>query len=88
MALHNTPAERQIIKLLEKTTLPEEETKAWIEQIQTNGMTEDVADQILERLNHPAESDAPMHNRSILVVEYTRLVRQWRMAQGSRKFTK
>lgn len=88
MALHNTPAERQIIKLLEKIGLPEVETKAWIDQIQATGMGEDLAENIQERLTHPAETDAPLHNRSILMVEYTRLVRQWRMAQGARKFTK
>jgi hypothetical protein len=88
MALHNTPAERQIIKLLEKVSLPEEEAMVWIDQIQSAGMNEDLAEQIQERLNHPAQTDPAMYNRSIMVVEFTRLVRQWRMAQGARKFNK
>lgn len=88
MALHNTPAERQIIKLLEKSGLPEEETKTWIEQIQLSGMDEELSEKIQERLSHPADGTAPLHNRSILLVEFNRLVRQWRLALGAKKFTK
>ena len=38
MAFHNTTAERQIIKFLEKSGHTAEETRAWIEQIQLNSV--------------------------------------------------
>ncbi len=88
MAFHNTPAERQIIKLLEKSGLPEEETKAWVEQIQLIGMTEELTEKVQERMSHPADADAQVRNRSVQLVEFNRLVRQWRMEQGAKKFAK
>jgi hypothetical protein len=88
MAHHNTSAERQIIKFIEKCGLPEAEKKAWIDQVQLNGMTEEQAEAIQERISHPAENEAPLHNRPILLVDLNRLVRQWRMELGAKKFTR
>ncbi len=86
MAFHNTAEERQVIKLLAKTSLPAEVTGAWVEQIQTVGLSEELAEQIHNRLSHPVEGDAPLHNRAILILEFSQLVRKWRLVAGARKF--
>ena len=86
MAIHNTPEERQIIKLLEKLAFPEAEKKTWVDQIQTTGMTEELADQIHQHLASPAEGEDHLPNRAVVVVEFSQLVRRWRMAQGAKKF--
>lgn len=86
MAIHNPPEERQVIKLLEKLPLPESERKSWVEQIQTSGLTEELAEQIHQRLITPQEGDPQLHNRPSVLLQYTQLVRHWRMAQGAKKF--
>ena len=86
MAIHNLPEERQIIKLLEKLALPETERKDWIERIQNGGLNEELAEEIHLRLTTPVESDPQIHNRPSVVLEYTQLVRHWRMSQGAKKF--
>jgi hypothetical protein len=86
MAIHNTPEERQIVKLLEKLALPEAELQGWIDQIHSNGMSEELAEQIHTRLNTPLEGDLQLPNRAILAVEFAQRIRRWRLTQGARKF--
>lgn len=86
MAIHNTPEERKVIKLIEKLALPADVRQAWINDIQTNGMSEELAEQIHDRLTTPAEGEAPLPNRALVAVEFSQLVRRWRMSQGARKF--
>jgi len=88
MAIHNTPEERQIIKLLEKLTFVEAERQAWIDDIQATGMNEELAEAIHQRLSTPAEGEAQAHNRSTVVVEYAQLVRRWRLSLGAKKFAR
>lgn len=86
MAIHNTPEERQIIKLLEKINFPETERQGWIDQIRSVGMNEELAGQIHTRLNTPLPDDPPVPNRAILTVEFAQRIRRWRLTQGSRQF--
>lgn len=86
MAIHNPPEERKIIKLLEKLALPETERKDWIEQIQSNGLNEELAEQIHQRLTTPQADDPHQYNRASVLLQYTQLVRHWRMVQGAKKF--
>lgn len=86
MAIHNTPEERQIVKLLEKLALPEAELQGWIDQIRSTGMNEELAEQIHTRLNTPLEGDPQLPNRAILAVEFAQRIRRWRLTLGARKF--
>ncbi len=86
MAIHNTPEERQIVKLLEKLPLPETEVKGWIEAIQTSGMTEELATEIHDKLNAPGDGEAAVQNRTTHILEFTQAVRHWRLAQGAKRF--
>ena len=88
MAIHNTPEERQIVKILEKLASPETERQAWIDQIRSSGMSEELAEQIHQFLTAPAEGDTGVGNRALVAVEFARMIRRWRMAQGAKKFGK
>ncbi len=86
MAIHNSPEERQIIKLLEKLPLPEAERNGWIEAIQTSGMTEELVTAIHDRLNAPGDGEEAVQNRTTHILEFTQAVRHWRLAQGAKRF--
>jgi hypothetical protein len=86
MAIHNPPEERQIIKLLEKLALPESVRATWVEQIQSDGLNEELAEQIHQRLTTPQSDDPHIVNRASMVLQYTQLVRRWRLVQGAKKF--
>jgi hypothetical protein len=62
MAIHNSPEERQIVKLLEKLPLPEAERQAWIDEIHSSGMTEELVTQIHDRLNAPGDGETAIQN--------------------------
>ncbi len=86
MAIHNTPEERQIVKILEKLATPSAERQAWIDQIHTTGMSEELAEQIHQYLTAPAEGDNVTGNRALVAVEFAKMVRRWRLALGAKKF--
>ena len=86
MAIHNTPEERQIVKILEKLASAETERTAWIDQIHTAGMSEELAEQIHQTLTAPGEGDTGVANRALVAVEYAKMIRRWRLAQGAKKF--
>ena len=86
MAIHNSPEERQIIKLLEKMPFPEAERQAWIDEIQGSGMTEELAAQIHDRLTAAGGEQPQVHNRAMYAVEFSQAVRHWRLALGAKKF--
>ncbi len=86
MAIHNTPEERQIVKILEKLASAETERQAWIDQIHTVGMSEELAEQIHQYLTAPAEGETGVANRALVAVEYAKMIRRWRLAKGAKKF--
>ena len=86
MAIHNTPEERQIVKILEKLATPDAERQAWIDEIHTTGMSEELAEQIHQYLTAPAEGDNVAGNRALVAVEFAKMVRRWRLALGAKKF--
>lgn len=88
MAIHNTPEERQIVKILEKLATAETERQAWIDQIHSVGMSEELAEQIHQFLTAPDAGDSGVANRALVAVEFAKMFRRWRMAQGARKFAK
>ncbi len=86
MAIHNTPEERQIVKILEKLASAETERTAWIDQIHKGGMSEELAEQIHQYLTASVEGDTGVANRALVAVEYAKMIRRWRLAQGAKKF--
>jgi hypothetical protein len=86
MAIHNSPEERQIIKLVEKIPFAEADRKAWIEQIQATGVSEELVEQIHAHLTSQTDGKAAIPNRAIYSVEFSKAVQHWRMALGAKKF--
>ena len=86
MAIHNTPEERQIVKILEKLATPEAERQQWIDQIHTMGMTEELAEEIQQNLTSSVEGETGVGNKALVAVEFAKMIRRWRMAKGAKKF--
>lgn len=86
MAIHNTPEERQIVKILEKLSSPEAEHQEWINQIHTMGMTEELAEEIQQNLTSSVEGETGVGNKALVAVEFAKMIRRWRMAKGAKKF--
>ena len=90
MPVHNTPEERQIIKLITKFPGKPEDHQHWIDAIQNGGLTEDVAEEIRLFLVTPPEGEAENDavTRTRLAMEYVQLVKRWRLAYQSRHFSR
>ncbi len=85
-----TQEERQLVKLVEKLPLPEEEKNGWAERIRNGEMSPELAEEIRLKLSEPgeAEDEAGQAARMRSLVELNRLVNRWRLSSQSRNFTK
>lgn len=88
MAHHLSPEEKQILKLVEKVTVDDETRKSWEEEIQANGLTEEIAEGIRKALSAVPEGEAENTEmaRGRLLIEFSTLVKRWRFADQSRHF--
>jgi hypothetical protein len=85
MAYHNTPVEKQIIKLIDDLPFSDEDKKNWTESIRASGFNEELADDIHKKLIAPVETGAPAEH-GIHSVEFARLVKQWRFSLQAKNF--
>ncbi len=86
-----TQEERQLIKLVERLTLPDEEKAAWAERIRNGEMSAELAEEIRQKLTAAAEQegdDRAQANRTRQLAELTMLVKRWRLSSQSRNFAK
>lgn len=89
MATHNTPEERQLMKLITKMPVSEELKNTWTERIRADGMSEELAEEIREKLTAPVEEEvSAAARRTRYTTDLMRLVKQWRFSQQSRAFGK
>jgi hypothetical protein len=86
MTVKNTPEERQLITLIGKLPAEPGDKTAWVEQIKTNGMSEDLAVQIHEKLAAPVEHEPNPAGHARLMLDFSRLVNRWRMANQKKHF--
>ncbi len=85
--------ERQLIKLVEKLHLSAEEKSGWTERIRSGDMSEELAEEIRQKLTEPAdaavenaEQHAAMRTRHL--AELAMLVKRWRFSNQSRNFSR
>jgi hypothetical protein len=85
--------ERQLVKLVEKLHLPEEDKNGWIERIRNGEMSDELADEVRQKLtgqeevpSENAEQHAAIRNRHL--TELTMLVKRWRLSTQSRNFNR
>ena len=87
MAKTNTQEERQLIKLVESMHLPEEEKTQWAERIRNGEMSEELAEEIRQKVSSMGEGDERAQaNRNRYLTELTMLVKRWRLSTQSRNF--
>ena len=88
MAHHLSNDEKQFVKLVEKLSISDDIRQTWLESIQTNGMTEDLSEQIHQFLSTvpEGEDDASKMNRGRHLIEFTTLVKRWRLSDQSKHF--
>jgi hypothetical protein len=83
MAIHNTAEERQLIKLIQKMHIPEEEKNNWVSQIQKEGLNEELVTQIHTKLTSDDNEDN-LHKVSHFA-EFSRIINRWRLTSNLQK---
>ncbi len=85
-----TQEERQLVKLVEKLPLPDEEKNNWAERIRNGEMSPELAEEIRLKLTEHGEADdeAAQAARMRSLAELSRLVNRWRLSSQSRNFTR
>ena len=88
MAIHTTPEEIKILKMIERGSFSDEEKEKWKESIQNHGLTEELVEEIRTALQtfQPPEDQEMRKMKD--EAEFTRLVRSWRLNQSLRTFEK
>jgi hypothetical protein len=87
MAHNITQEERQLLKIIEKLPVTEEEKNAWNERIHGGEMSNELAEEIRQKLTTPVEG-ADNLNQTRHLTELANVVRRWRLASQSRNFAK
>jgi hypothetical protein len=87
MAKTTTQEERQLVKLVEKLPLPDEEKNAWAERIRNGEMSADLAEEIRQKLAAPGD-EQKQAARMRSLAELSMLVKRWRLSSQSKNFTK
>lgn len=90
MARSITQEERQLLKLVEKLHVPDEEKSAWAERIRNGDMSRDLAEEIRQRLSTPPEgeqeSDQAAAHRAQSLAELAVMVKRWQLSSQARNF--
>ena len=90
MPHRTSPEERQIIKLLNQAPLKTEDSSRWAEAIQTDGFTEEMAEEIrAAALTSPEdEQESVGVKRTRFAMEFNKLVQRWRLVNQSKNFSR
>jgi len=85
--------ERQLVKLVEKLHLSDEDKNGWIERIRNGEMSEELAEEIRQKLTSPIDTNqenAEQHaaTRTRRLTELAMLVKRWRFSYQSRNFSR
>ena len=88
MAVRNTPEERQLIKMIGKMPVTDEDKKNWKEQIKSYGLNEELAEEIRVKLTTPSDKEDVAARQARYAIELARFIKRWRFSQQSRNFRK
>lgn len=86
-----TQEERQLVKLVEKMPLPDEVRNPWLERIHNGEMSEELAEEIREKVTAMEESASDERgqvNRARILTELTMLTKRWRLSSQANNFRK
>lgn len=88
MAHRTTPEERELIKIIAHMPFDEAQRQNWSGQIESGGLSEELAEEIHKALSTHHEGEADPSARTRLLPEVARLINRWRLTQQSSKFRK
>lgn len=87
MAKKTQAEKHQIIHLLQQIPFDETEKALWMENVEENGVTEELLDEMHTKLLAlPQEKFASEWVKAKLSTDLARVARQWRMQRASRQF--
>ncbi len=87
MSAKKTPQTQKLLKLIEKAPFTPEEKTKWQDSLQEFGLTEELANEIHEKLSALAtESFSSDWEKARFSMDLAAILRQWRMSQGSKQF--
>jgi hypothetical protein len=79
MAVHNTQEERQLIKLIDEMPMTDEVKQGWVESIRSEGLNEELAEEIRQKLTSHPEADTNFPNRARCMAQLSNITRRWRL---------
>ena len=88
MTQHNTREEQQLIKLLKDLPFADETRTDWVNRIETGGISEELVDEIYAAFAGAGAPDKEAADLMQQSAQFTRMVRQWRLAQQTKTFKK
>jgi hypothetical protein len=84
-----TQEERQLVKLVEKLPVAEESKNTWLERIRGGDMSEELADEIRQKLiKQEGEDEHQAASRTRYLVELSTMVKRWRFSNQSHNFSR
>lgn len=88
MTHHLSTEDKQFLKLIEKIPVDDGVKGNWSESTQNNGMTEETAEEIRKFLTTVPENETEGEEmtRGRLLMEFTTLLKHWRLAYQSKHF--
>ena len=74
----------RVMKALPYLPFPEEEKKAWLEELEREGLSEYLAQQITEKIPdlEKPEDESEARRMQATILKVTQAVRQWRLNEG------
>jgi hypothetical protein len=87
MSGNNKADTQRLIKFVERLPFSEEDKKRWLEELHTNGISEDLLDEVHKKfLEFTAENLGGDWTRARDNMEITNITKQWKLSQASRNF--
>ena len=87
MATHKTPQSQKLLKLIESAPFSPEEKSNWSSVLQETGITPELADEVhLAITALPTEKFDNDWEKAKLTMDFTALLKQWRMVEASKNF--
>jgi hypothetical protein len=87
MPATKTPQTQKLLKLIEKAPFAAEDKTKWQDSLQEFGLTEELANEIHEKLSALAtDTFSSDWEKARFSMDLAAILRQWRMSQGSKQF--
>lgn len=87
MASHRSSEEKNVLKLIDSAPFSEEDKKSWTDQIQADGLTEELLEAIHQKLKEtPLEKFAGDWQHAKFNMDFTGIRKRWQLNEASKNF--